>query len=362
MKLLRLAPLLSLLAFGACRADAPARIEPPPLLIEAAVLAPQPIEETSEYLATLSSRRAITLYPRVSGYVREILVTPGQKVRAGTPLLVVDPSTERASLDNLVATRASLAASASYARDHFTRQKTLRADGIVSQQDLDQARTNAEQAEATLRASDAQIASQRARLGQYSILAPFEGMIGDVPVKLGDFVSPSTVLSSITEDARLEAYVSVPVERVKDLTTDSQIRLVASDGVVIAEGPVTFVSPRADPSTQLVLLKASFPPLPSLRPDQVVRARVVWSRRTGLSLPTSAVMRQAGQYFAFVVEAGAGDVRTVKRVAIGLGDLHGNDYAIERGLEPGQRIAVSGIRQLADGTRVTLKPDSHAGK
>ena len=347
---------------AACGAKAAPDMAPAPAVpIEAQTLSPHVLEESSEYLATLSSRRAVTLYPRVSGYVRKIHVSPGQSVRATTPLLVVDPAMEQASLANLVATRASLAASAAYTRDQLQRQQTLRADGIVSQQDLDQARATAQQAEATLRAADAQIASQRARLGQFQILAPFHGIVGDIPVKLGDFVSQTSVLTSVTEDALLEAYVSVPVERAADLTPDSRIRLLAHDGATLGEQSIGFVSPRADPATQLLLLKASFPALPRLRPDQLVRARVVWSRRDGLSLPTSAVMRQAGQYFAFVVEdARSGPV--VRRVAVSLGGLHGNDYAIERGLEPGQKIAVTGLRQLADGARVSLKTDPHAGK
>jgi len=354
-----LAPLFAAL-LAACSAHATSEVAAPAaVLIEAETLAPRDVEESSEYLATLSSRRAVTLYPRISGYVRKIHVAPGQKARAGAPLLVVDPSMEQASLQNLIATRASLAASASYARDRLVRQQTLREDGIVSQQDLDQARSNAEQTDATLKAADAQIASQRARLGQFKIVAPFDGMVGDVPVKVGDFVTPTTVLTSITEDAMLEAYVSVPVERASSLTPDTRIRLVASSGETLAESPVTFVSPRTDPATQLLLLKASFAPMRSLRPDQMVRARVVWSHRMALTIPTTALMRQAGQQFAFVVE-GEGEPLVTRRVPIVVGPLHGNDYVVERGLAAGQRIATTGLRRLSDGTRVTVQSGSRA--
>jgi RND family efflux transporter MFP subunit len=326
--------------------------------VEVATLEPRALEESSDYLATLSSRRAVTLYPRVSGYVRKIAARPGERVRASAPLLLVDPSTEEASLDTLVANRASLTAAASYARDRLARLKTLRSDGIVSQQDLDQAHSDAEQAAASLRAADAQIAAQRARLGQFQILAPFPGVLGDVPVKEGDFVTPTTVLGSVTEDASLDAYVSVPIERASQLTQQSSIRLLSSAGEPIAQSVVSFVSPRADLATQLLLLKAAFAPNARLRPDQVVRARVVWSAHTGLALPTSAVFRQAGQYFAYVVD----DERTpvVRMVPVSLGTLHAQGYGVERGLAPGQSVVVSGLRQLSDGMRVELKPRAQA--
>jgi RND family efflux transporter MFP subunit len=310
----------------------------------------QPIEDFSDYLATLTSRRAVMLHPQVSGYVRSIAAKPGMPVKAGTPLLQVDSAAETASLQNLLATRESLVASAAFAKDQFERSQTLRKDGIVSQQDLDQARSQADQAEASLRASDALIASQKARLAFFNILAPIDGVVGNVPVKVGDFVTPATPLTSVTQDSGLEAEVQIPVERASALGPDSKVRLIAHDGKLLGESPVVFISPRTDPSTQLVLIKAAFDSPQGLRADQVVRARVVFSTTPGLAIPTRAITRQAGQTFAFVVDPN----NVARRRAVSLGTIQGNSYVVRAGIDSGQKVVVSGLQTLADGAPVQL--------
>jgi RND family efflux transporter MFP subunit len=233
------------------------------------------------------------------------------------------------------------------------RSTALRGDGIVSQQDADQARVQADQAEASLRATDALIASQRARLGFFNIVAPFDGVVGHVPVKVGDFVTPATALSSVTQESGLEAEVWVPVERAKELTADSRVRLLDEAGEAVAEAKVSFVSPRADPSSQLLLIKASFEPLTALRADQLVHARVIWAEKEGLAVPTAAVMRQAGQTFSYVVDRAEGATKA-KRVPITLGPLVASDYVVLAGLDAGQQVIVSGIQMLGDGAPVTF--------
>ncbi|MFT3706225.1 MAG: efflux RND transporter periplasmic adaptor subunit [Archangium sp.] len=339
---------------SACEKSAAAGVEQPampPSKVEVVTLAPRSIEKSTDYLASLSSRRAVTLYPQVSGYVRAINAKPGSTVKQGDVLLSVDAKSEQASLDNLVATRQSLEASAAFAKQRLDRSTALRGDGIVSQQDADQARVQADQAEASLRATDALIASQRARLGFFNIVAPFDGVVGHVPVKVGDFVTPASALTSVTQESGLEAEVWVPVERAKELSAKSRIRLLDENGHAVAEQPVSFVSPRADANSQLLLIKASFEPVPSLRADQLVHATVIWAEETGLAMPSFAVVRQAGQTFGFIVDSGK-----AKRVPITLGPLQGSDYVVTGGLDAGQQLIVSGIQMLGDGAPVEFKP------
>lgn len=323
---------------------------PSAVLVEAVAVSPQPVEDVSDYLATLTSRGAIVIYPQVSGYVRSIAVKPGAPVKAGAVLLQIDGAAEAASLQNLVAQRAALAASAGFANDRRQRSQTLRADGIVSQQDVDEARSQAEQAEAGLKASDALIASQRARLSFFSILAPIAGVVGEVPVKIGDFVTPATPLTSVTSDSSLEADIQVPVERAAALGPHSKVRLLSQDGKPLGESAVGFVSPRTDPSTQLVLVKAHFESLPGLRADQLVKARVVFDSKEGLTVPAKAITRQAGQTFVFTID----DKSAAHRVPVQLGALQNNAYAVTDGLDAGVKVVVSGLQFLSDGATVQL--------
>ncbi len=343
------------LFFVACSKDNGAEAPPdePPVAVQALTLEAHPVEDTSDYLASLVSRRSVNLYPQVQGYVRAINVQPGATVKAGTVLLQIDASAEQASLQNLVATRESLVVQAALARQRLERATNLRTDGIVSQQDADSARANADQSEASLRATDALIASQRARVGFFSIVAPFEGVVGNIPVKLGDFVSPSTPVTSLTADAGLEAEVWVPVERARALTPTSLVRLLDADGKALGESAVVFVSPRADPQSQLVLIKAAFASQEGLRADQLVRSRVVWNASPGLTVPAAAIQRQAGQSFAYVV-GGEGAALTVSRVPVTLGALRGREYVLVGGVEAGQRLVITGVQHLHDGSVVKL--------
>ncbi|MBL9039439.1 MAG: efflux RND transporter periplasmic adaptor subunit [Archangium sp.] len=337
---------------------------PPPSPVQVKTLETKRLEEGSEYLATLTSRRAVSLYPQVSGYVRAILAKPGTTVRPGAVLLQIDSTAEQATMQNMLATHEALAASASFAKDRQARSKLLRGDGIVSQQDADQSQVLADQAEASVRANDALIASQRARLAFFTISAPLEGVVGNVPVKVGDFVTPATLLTSVTQDTGLEAEVLVPVERSTSLTPSSRIRLLNGDGEAVAESAVVFVSPRADPTTQLLLIKGAFDAMPAMRADQVVRARVIWSMKDGLAVPTVAVIRQAGQPFVYVVETpDGGGPLAARRIPVTLGSIQGGEYTVVEGLRAGQRVVVSGIQTIGDGSLVELQSDQpSAGK
>lgn len=349
-----LVPLLCL--FAACSKPAQDQADhaPPAAKVKLATLTPAPQESFSDYLATLASRHSVTLYPQVSGYVRAIAAHSGESVKQGQRLLSVDARADQASLQNLVATRESQKASASFAKERLDRATELRKDGIVSQQDLDQARTTADQAEATLKATDALIANQRARLGFYDIVAPFDGVVGHVPVKVGDFVSPSTMLTSVTQSSGLEAEVWVPLERLSQLTPQSLVRIVDDAGQLVAESPVTFVAPRADAASQLVMLKAAFAQNDALRADQLVHVRVVWGRHDGLSVPADTVVRQAGQTFVYVARKQDSGL-VAQRVPVTLGALDGPDYQVRGGLDAGQQLVVSGVQMVGDGAPLEVQ-------
>ena len=128
--------------------------------------------------------------------------------------------------------------------------------GAVSQQELEQAQTAADTAKAQLQATEAGIRESRVELGYYRVGAPAAGIVGDVPVRTGDRVTNSTVITTIDSPQGLEAYVSVPLERAADLRLGLPLQLVDDAGTVVAENPLTFIAPRADDATQSVLVKA----------------------------------------------------------------------------------------------------------
>jgi RND family efflux transporter MFP subunit len=343
------------LSGGACKPkEAAGEPATPPTPVEVIVLQERPVRSTSEYLATLSSRSSVALYPQVVGHVSRILVKPGEQVQAGQALVQIDPSQQQATLDQLAAARRLKEATARFAEDRAQRAARLAGEGLLSQQDAEQAKSERDAAVADVSAADAQLAAQAAQLRFFKITAPFAGTVGDVPIKLGDLVTTATKVTTVDQNAMLEAYVFVPVERAADLTPGSLVELLDARGAVAASSPVTFVSDQASADTQSVLVKGLFPNPTALKAAQMVRARVVWSTRPGLTLPTLAVVRQSGQPFAFVAaREGAGAV--ARQHAVTLGAVDGNDFVVTSGLAPGDQVIVSGVQKLRDGAPVAPK-------
>ena len=326
---------------------------PPPMPVETVTLTEKPLEQTSEYIASLKSRRSSTIQPQVEGFLTRIAVRSGERVGQGTVLFEVDSGPQQAAVATLESTRAQRDAELSYATQELARTKSLYAAGAVSQRELAQAETASRTAEAALRAVDEQIRQQKTELAYYRVTSPTAGTVGDIPVRPGDRVTKTTVLTTVDENDVLEIYVNVPVQQAADLKLGLPIRIEDDRGNVLATNKITFISPNVEP-TQTVLAKATLVDgRGSFRSDQLVRARIVWRAEPGLSVPLTAVTRINGQYFAYVVEK-EGDKTVARQKGVTLGPLTGNDYLVLDGLKPGEQLITAGIQKIRDGAPVMV--------
>lgn len=326
--------------------------------VETVILEPAPIERTTEYIATLKSRRSTTLQPMVEGFVTRISVKSGDRVRAGQPILQIDSSRQRAAVANLESLRVAREADLAYARREAERQKSLYEAGASSARDAEQAQTELKTAEAQLRAVEEQIREQTVELAYYDVTAPTGGVVGDVPVRVGDRVTNSTVLTTIDTGGGLELYIHVPVRNADDLRRGLTVHVLDDRGSPLSETVIDFVSPQVDENTQTVLAKAPLPDAEGFRNEQQVRARVVWSADPGLRIPVVSISRVSGRNFAFVVETGEGGTVARQRT-VQLGPIVGNDYVVLDGLAAGDRLIVTGIQKIRDGAPVsTSAPES----
>jgi RND family efflux transporter MFP subunit len=348
---------MALVSAVGCGGQPPPKGPPPPREVSVLTLAPSETRETGEYLGSLTSRQSVNVLPQVAGYVRRIHVTPGQKVEEGAPLLEVDARQESAALESAQAQRSSAEASLELARQTRERTEALYKEGLVSAQELERARSQADTAEAATRSASAQVSQRQVQLQNYVVRAPFAGTMGDVLVRVGDYVGVTTPVTSVAQADVLEVSVAVPSERARALQPNTPIELLDAQGKVVLTSTVFFVAPQADPRTQLVELKAAFRNTVGLRPNELVRARLVYSVRRALQLPALAVVRQSGQPFAFVLQEKEGKT-VVERRPITLGALGEMAYVVEKGLSEGDRVAVSSLQLLRDGAPVTPKPAS----
>lgn len=345
----------------ACRSNEPPEPPPPPQ-VDVTTLAPTRVVEGTEYLATLRSRTAATLQPQVAGLVTGIAVKPGDAVEKGQVLMQIDPGRQPAALSQIVASRNAREAQLRLAEQNLARVEQLVASGALPRQELDNARSAAEAARADVAALGAQITGTRVELRNYKIVAPERGVVGDIPVRVGDLVTPQTQLTTVTDNATLEANVSLPVERARDVAIGTQLDILDRDSTVVASGHASFVSAQVNPETQSVLVKADIAnPTGALRANQIVRVRVVWRTTQGLRVPALAVSRLGGQAFVFVVERGPNGLIARQR-PVQLGELTDNAYVVTHGLAAGDQIVTTGLQKLRDGAPIRAAPPAAAAR
>ncbi len=347
-----LALLLAFPLLTACgRSAAPqAAAMPQAMPVQVETVAAAPVPQFDQYIATIKSRRSATINPQVDGNLVSIDVHSGNHVRAGQLLMEIDPSKQQATLASSKATELQKLAVYQYNQIEVERQRKLFDQGVTSRDALDQAEQAYKNSKADYDASTATTASQQKQLGYYRIAAPFDGIVGDIPVHLGDYVSSTTMLTTVDENRDLEAYIYIPTERAVLVRKGLAVELTDNSGKLIERTAIDFVSPQVDNGLQGILAKA---PVNGtlLRNQQLIQARVIWTTEPKPVVPVLAVSRLGGQTFVYVAQDQGGKFFARQR-AITIGDAVGNSYAVLTGLQNGERVIVSGTQFLMDGMPV----------
>jgi RND family efflux transporter MFP subunit len=333
---------------------------PPAMPVQVEVAQSVRIPDTTEYLSVLKSRQSAVINPQVEGQVTKIFVKSGDQVNAGTPLLQIDPLKQEATLNSQAATLAAQEANLRLAKVQLERAQKLYAAGVTSKQDFDNAQSNYDAIAAQVKALEQQVEQQKVELHYYKVSAPADGIVGDIPVHVGDRVTVTTLLTTVDLPGALEAYIYVPADRAKDLRLGLPVRLLGENGEAVSDTHITFVSPQVETDTQTVLAKAAVEnPKAKLRIAQQVRAQVTWGSHEGPVVPVLAVLRINGQAFVFVaVKEGTGSVARQKLLK--LGDTTGDNYTVLDGLKAGDHIILSGTQFLQDGAPVLEQIQTNA--
>jgi RND family efflux transporter MFP subunit len=325
---------------------------PQPLPVKTQTITLAPVPRLDEYVATVKSRRSASIQPQVDGTLTRILVKSGDHVRAGQVLMTIDPLKQQATVDQQTSTEAQKKAIFDYNRQDVERQRGLYQAGVTSKQNYDLAVQAFENSKADWEASTAARITQQRQLAYYNLTAPLNGVVGDVPVHVGDYVAPQTLLTTVDENAELEAYIYVPTEKASDVHMGLPVQIVTSSGELIDSSKINFISPQVDNAIQGILVKAPVhTTLDKFRNAQLVKARVIWSTAPAPTVPVLAVTRIGGQSFVYVATA-AGSGTVAKQRAVNLGDTLGNDYAVNGGLKPGDKVVISGTQFLIDGSPI----------
>jgi RND family efflux transporter MFP subunit len=336
-----------------CKSDPPAAAPPMQAMpVQVSPVALSPVPTTDTYVATIKSRRSATMQPQVDGNLVKIFVKSGDLVKAGQVLMRIDPLKQLATVQSQQGTQAQKKAVYDYSRIQLDRQKQLFEAGVVSRDAYDQATQAYENAKGDLDSNTALTNTQQQQLAYYDIRAPFAGVVGDVPVHLGDYVSTTTVLTTVDENADLEAYIYIPTERAGVVRMGLPVEILDTAGNSLVKSKISFLSPQVDNGLQSILAKAEIPRTAQvLRNQQLVRARVTWSTAPAPTVPVLAVSLIGGQTFVYVA-APKGDGYTAHQVPVKVGDTVGNTYPVLGGLKPGDKVIVSGLQFLQEGAPV----------
>ncbi len=335
----------------------------------------------------------ITVIPQVGGALTGVHFQEGDFVKKGQKLFTVDPRPFEAALAqsqaNLLKDKALLGqaeanqardvASEKYARDEAGRYAKLFDQGIVSREQGDQYRTNAdtllqsvaadkaaiESTRAQMQADQAAIDTAKVNLSYTNIVSPIDGKTGNLMIKQGNVVSAnSTNLISITEVEPIYVTFAVPestLADVKKYMAVGKLQVVAKtqDAEQVTEkGELTFVDNNVDMTTGTIKLKGTFPNTDhKLWPGQYANVTLrLTTRSNALVVPNQAVQSGQDGTFVYVVN----DDRTVTARPVVTGPRVDQQQVIDKGLEEGETVVTEGQLRLAPGSRVQMR-DSNGG-
>ncbi len=343
-----------LLPLGCKQAPPPTAAAPPQAMpVKVSPVVDVSVPSTDTYVATIKSRRSATMQPQVDGNLTRILVHSGQAVKAGQLLMTIDPLRQQATVEQQQGTQSQKKAVFDYSKVEEDRQRQLFEAGVISRDAYDQAIQSLHNSQGDYASAVAQTRTQQQQLAYYQIRAPFSGVVGDIPVHQGDYVSSSTLLTTVDENAQLEAYIYIPTERADQVRLGLPVDLTDTNGDVLTRSSIAFLSPQVDNGTQTILAKAEVSGSAELlRNQQLVKARVTWASRSAPVVPVLAVTRVAGQAFVFVAAPSSRGGYTAHQVAVTLGDTTGNSYPVLSGLRPGDKVILSGLQLLQEGVPV----------
>ncbi|MFY9856068.1 MAG: efflux RND transporter periplasmic adaptor subunit [Terracidiphilus sp.] len=328
--------------------------------VQTVAVALAPVPQSSEYVATIKSRRSATLEPQVYGRITEIHVRSGDHVKAGQLLMEIDPRMQMAAVASARATERQKKAIYDYNVIELERQRKLFEAGVTSRDAYDQAQQSFGNTKADYESSVELRKTQEEQLAYYLIRSPFDGVLGDIPVHVGDLVaplnSPPSILTTVDEYKDLEAYIYVPTERASQVRQGLVVELTDNTGKLLEKTKIDFLSAQVDTNLQGILVKASVHVTPEvLRNAQMIKARVIWSTTPMAVVPVLAVTRQGGQSFVFVAQQQDGHF-VAHQVAVTLGDTVGNNYSVSSGLNAGDRVIVSSTQFLINNMPVMPLP------
>ncbi|PRF22699.1 efflux RND transporter periplasmic adaptor subunit [Burkholderia multivorans] len=333
-----------------------------------ATVVPRTVRIADEFNGRVEAVDAVELRPRVSGYLQRIRYKEGDLVAQGAVLFEIDPRPYRIALDRAIAQQQRARATEHLARVQLQRVQTLIDAHATSQEELDNARTAAEQARADLQAADAAVADAKLNLGFTEVRAPIAGRVGRALATAGNLArADDTLLTTVVSQDPVYVYFDCDEQsylRYNAQRADPAHRAIGADPVRVGlanemgfphAGTVDFLDNRLDPQTGTIRARVRLPNADhTFTPGLYARVQLVSGReRSALLVDDKAVLTDQDRKYVYVI--GPGDKALRRDVTIGR-DLDGQRI-VEKGLNAGDRVVVDGVQRIYyPGAQVKPKP------
>jgi len=330
----------------------------------------QSSELQTSYPATIKGVQDVEIRPKISGFITKLCVKEGQQVKKGQLLFVIDNVTYEAAVRQAKAAVNSAKAQLGTARLTYDNNLKLFKNNVIGDYELQSAKNSLESAEAALAQAEANYVSAKQNLDFCYVTSPANGVVGDLPYKVGALVSASSAqpLTTVSDINSMQIYFSMTEKDLLSMTRTSgglhtaindypPVKLLLADGTTYGhEGRVTAVSGVIDASTGSVSIRADFP-----NPEHLLKSGgsgsiiVPHVSSDAIVIPQEAVAQVQDKYFVYVV----GGDNKVKYTEVNVDPNNdGQNYIITSGLKKGDRIVVKGITSLSDG--LEIKPLTEA--
>jgi membrane fusion protein, multidrug efflux system len=351
-------------ASGGGRAAAEA-LSPPVPVTETAVTM-RNVPQVLYGLGTVQAYNTVAVKSRVDGQIVKLFFKEGDEVRAGDPLIEIDPHPYQAARDAAQAQKEKDEAQLETAKADLARSAKLVGRGYQTVQQYDQQKGLVKQLEAAVKRDEAQIESAGLNLGYTDIRAPIAGRLGARLVDVGNFVRAADNITLVTINEVKPIFVSftLPQDRldaVRQSEKDAPLPVIASSGdgkSVLGRGRLTFIDNAVDQSTGTIRLKARFANNEErLWPGEFVDVKVVLRILQGVpTVPSPTVEEGPNGHYVYVI----GNNDTVEQRSVEIGESEGGITVVEKGLKPGEKVVVEGQYRLKEGARVAPRPFKRA--
>jgi len=323
------------------------------------------IEVPIKYSAKMKGLTDVTITPQVSGQLTNICVTEGQQVKKGQTLFIIDQRNARLELEAAQANLVAAQAQENSAKLEYQSNKNLFDKKIVSRYMLDNSENAYKQAQAGVAQARAAVNRAKVNLGFCTITASVSGVIGEIPVRTGDQVSPATQLTLLSgnntmnaEFALSEAIIEEVVkegvseeERDKFIKNLPEVTFIMKNGTEYPlKGRITSLTGVVNAATGSLTCKASFPNPEGLLYSGIQGTVVLpWAAKDVIVIPQYAVVRLQDKTLVYKVK----EDNTATAVNVTIEDIgNGKDFAIMSGLNVGDKIVTVGANNVTEGQQV----------